>query len=145
MGQPLSTGPYSPFCFSRLRTPTVGFCDRAFVALRPACACRDGGGALRKHRGLPHAGLDVDSRLLARGSGDAWRGLFVQHGAVDAFTGFYFSFITLSTVGYGDITPVSQAARCLAAMEAMTGLLYVAVLIARLASLYSSGKSNEGV
>ena len=37
------------------------------------------------------------------------------------FNAFYFSFITLSTVGYGDITPVSRIARWLAAMEAMTG------------------------
>jgi Ion channel len=50
---------------------------------------------------------------------------------------------TLSTVGYGDITPVSRIARWLAAMEAMTGLLYVAVLIARLVSLYSSPKSDD--
>ena len=63
--------------------------------------------------------------------------------SIDGFTGFYFSFITLSTVGYGDITPVSRAARLLAAMEAMTGLLYVAVLIARLVSLYSSRKSDD--
>jgi hypothetical protein len=63
--------------------------------------------------------------------------------SIDGFTGFYFSFITLSTVGYGDITPVSRAARLLAAMEAMTGLLYVAVLIARLVSLYSSKKSDD--
>jgi hypothetical protein len=63
--------------------------------------------------------------------------------SMNGFTGFYFSFITLSTVGYGDITPVSQAARWLAAMEAMTGLLYVAVLIARLVSLYSTAKSND--
>ena len=63
--------------------------------------------------------------------------------SMNGFTGFYFSFITLSTVGYGDITPVSQAARWLAAMEAMTGLLYVAVLIARLVSLYSSAKSED--
>jgi len=63
--------------------------------------------------------------------------------SMNGFTGFYFSFITLSTVGYGDITPVSQAARWLAAMEAMTGSLYVAVLIARLVSLYSSAKSND--
>ena len=62
---------------------------------------------------------------------------------MNGFTGFYFSFITLSTVGYGDITPVSRAARWLAAMEAMTGLLYVAVLIARLVSLYSSSKSEN--
>ena len=63
--------------------------------------------------------------------------------SMNGFTGFYFSFITLSTVGYGDITPVSQAARWLAAMEAMTGLLYVAVLIARLVSLYSSTKQDN--
>jgi len=59
------------------------------------------------------------------------------------FTGFYFSFITLTTVGYGDITPVSRAARWLASMEAMTGSLYVAVLIARLVSLYSNPKSQD--
>jgi hypothetical protein len=58
------------------------------------------------------------------------------------FDAFYFSFITLSTVGYGDITPVSRIARWLAAMEAMTGLLYVTVLIARLVSLYSTPKSQ---
>jgi len=63
--------------------------------------------------------------------------------SMNGFTGFYFSFITLSTVGYGDITPVSQVARWLAAMEAMTGLLYVAVLIARLVALYSGTKSDD--
>src|SRR5438034_10916550 len=63
--------------------------------------------------------------------------------SMNGFTGFYFSFITLSTVGYGDITPVSRIARWLAAMEAMTGLLYVAVLIARLVSLYSAPGSAE--
>jgi hypothetical protein len=63
--------------------------------------------------------------------------------SMNGFTGFYFSFITLSTVGYGDITPVSRIARWLAALEAMTGLLYMTVLIARLVSLYSSPKSND--
>jgi hypothetical protein len=63
--------------------------------------------------------------------------------SMNGFTGFYFSFITLSTVGYDDITPVSRVARWLAAMEAMTGLLYVAVLIARLVSPYSRAKSND--
>jgi voltage-gated potassium channel len=58
------------------------------------------------------------------------------------FNAFYFSFVTLSTVGYGDITPVSKVARMLAATEAMTGLLYVAVLISRLVSLYSAPKSQ---
>ncbi len=56
------------------------------------------------------------------------------HGA----NAFYFSFITLCTVGYGDIVPVSHVARMLAALEAITGTLYVAVLISRLVALYSS-------
>ena len=62
--------------------------------------------------------------------------------SMDGFNAFYFSFITLSTVGYGDITPVSRIARWLAATEAMTGLLYVTVLIARLVSLYRSGEGK---
>jgi len=61
---------------------------------------------------------------------------------MSGFNAFYFSFITLSTVGYGDITPASRIARWLAATEAMTGLLYVTVLIARLVSLYSTPKSQ---
>jgi hypothetical protein len=63
--------------------------------------------------------------------------------SISGFNAFYFSFVTLSTVGYGDITPVSKVARMLAAMEAMTGLLYVAVLIARLVAIYSTPKSND--
>jgi voltage-gated potassium channel len=59
------------------------------------------------------------------------------------FNGLYFSFITLSTVGYGDIVPVSSAARMLAMTEAMTGTIYLAVLISRLVALYSSENTNE--
>ena len=54
------------------------------------------------------------------------------------FEAYYFSFITLSTVGYGDITPLTNGARTLAMTEAMTGTLYMAVLISRLVALYSS-------
>jgi hypothetical protein len=52
----------------------------------------------------------------------------------------YFSFVTLTTVGYGDITPVSQGARTLAMLEALVGQLYPAVIIARLVSLQSSAR-----
>lgn len=47
----------------------------------------------------------------------------------------YYSFITLTTVGYGDITPVHPFARGLAMVEALVGQLYPAILIARLVSL----------
>jgi hypothetical protein len=47
----------------------------------------------------------------------------------------YFSFVTLTTMGYGDITPVHPAARSLAVLEALVGQLYPAILLARLVSL----------
>ena len=48
---------------------------------------------------------------------------------------FYFSFVTLATVGYGEVLPVHPVARSLAMLEAVTGTLYLAILIARLVSL----------
>jgi hypothetical protein len=54
------------------------------------------------------------------------------------FTALYFSFVTLCTVGYGDIVPISGMARSLAMMEAAVGVFYVATLISRLVAIYSS-------
>ena len=48
----------------------------------------------------------------------------------------YFSFITLTTVGYGDILPRSAAARTMAVLEAITGQIYLTVLVARLVGLH---------
>lgn len=47
----------------------------------------------------------------------------------------YFSFVTLTTVGYGDVTPVHAIARSMAILEALTGQLFPAILIARLVSM----------
>jgi hypothetical protein len=47
----------------------------------------------------------------------------------------YFSFATLTTVGYGDIVPVDPFARSLANMESIIGQLYPATLLARLVTL----------
>ena len=47
----------------------------------------------------------------------------------------YFSFVTLTTVGYGDIAATNTAARSLAMLEALMGQLFPAVLIARLVSM----------
>ncbi|MCB1077623.1 MAG: two pore domain potassium channel family protein [Verrucomicrobiae bacterium] len=52
----------------------------------------------------------------------------------------YFSLITLSTVGFGDITPVSPGARLLTGLQAIAGTLYLAVLISTLVG----SKSREG-
>jgi voltage-gated potassium channel Kch len=50
----------------------------------------------------------------------------------------YYSFITLTTVGYGDIVPTSRVARVLSMGEALTGQLYLAVMLARLVALQVS-------
>jgi voltage-gated potassium channel len=53
----------------------------------------------------------------------------------------YFSFVTLATLGYGDIVPRTDVARGLTILEGVGGQLFLAVLVARLVSLYS--KSTE--
>lgn len=47
-------------------------------------------------------------------------------------TSMYYSFVTLATLGYGDIVPVTQEARGLVIVEVLTGVLYMAILISRL-------------
>lgn len=49
----------------------------------------------------------------------------------------YFSFVTFTTTGYGDILPINPWARSLATLEAMCGVLYVALLMGRLVGIYS--------
>ena len=63
---------------------------------------------------------------------------------MDGFNAFYFSFVTLSAIGYGDITPVSRVARMLAVTEAVTGMFYVPMLVARLVSIHSSRPVESG-
>jgi len=55
----------------------------------------------------------------------------------------YFSFVTLTTVGYGDVLARSHPARALAAAEAVTGSLYIAVFIARLVGLHMVHQRRE--
>lgn len=55
----------------------------------------------------------------------------------------YFSFTTLTTVGFGDITPKSMLARYLTISEAVIGVFYVAILISRLISLQMMHREKE--
>ncbi|MFM7426348.1 MAG: potassium channel family protein [Elainella sp.] len=50
----------------------------------------------------------------------------------------HFSFVTLTTVGYGNITPLGPVARIAADLEAITGVMYSSILLARLVSLYNT-------
>ncbi|MCJ7557262.1 MAG: potassium channel family protein [Gammaproteobacteria bacterium] len=75
------------------------------------------------------AGLDPES-FSGLDQGPGARDLFLQI--------IYFSFVTLSTLGYGDILPVSDLARPLAYAEAIAGQLYLTVLVARLVGMHIS-------
>jgi hypothetical protein len=48
----------------------------------------------------------------------------------------YFSLVTLSTVGYGDVVPLKGEVRMLAALEGLTGVLYIAITVALIVSAY---------
>jgi uncharacterized protein (TIGR02246 family) len=68
----------------------------------------------------------IGNRLYTRGAGDV----------------LYYSFVTLGTVGYGDVTPSSPLARSLSLIEAVIGIMYVATMIARFVSIQTSGESR---
>ena len=55
---------------------------------------------------------------------------------IQTFDLLYFSFTTLTTVGYGDVTPVSQLAKVVANFEAIIGVIYPAIFISRLVGGY---------
>ncbi|MGB5365238.1 MAG: potassium channel family protein [Polyangiales bacterium] len=55
----------------------------------------------------------------------------------------YFSVVSITTMGYGDITPISGLARSLSSIEGMFGTLYLAVMIARLVGLHSSRPTDD--
>lgn len=86
----------------------------------------------------------------------AWPGSFAIADGAHKFTGasayvgpelaslFYFSFVTITTTGYGDITPLSTIAGQLAITESVVGQFYMVVLVARLVSLQTMhSKGNE--
>ncbi len=56
----------------------------------------------------------------------------------------YFSYSTLTTLGYGDITPVSPWAQSISSLEAILGLLYIAIILGRMASRYGTAPKSEG-
>ncbi len=55
----------------------------------------------------------------------------------------YFSLTTISTIGFGDITPLTLQARYAAVAEGITGQLYLAILVARLVGLYMSSQAGH--
>ena len=65
-------------------------------------------------------------------------GTFNAGAGFSRMSAIYFSFVTLATLGYGDIVPRTDVARGLAILEGVGGQLFLAVLVARLLSMYST-------
>lgn len=55
----------------------------------------------------------------------------------------YYSFVTLTTLGYGDILAITKQARGLTVLEAITGQLYLAIMVSRLVSLHISESQHK--
>ena len=78
--------------------------------------------------------------ILLQFSPDALNGLEAGQAEENLARSNYFSFVTLTTLGYGDISPATPMARVLVIIEAVTGMFYLAVIVA---SLVGSMKSSH--
>ena len=69
---------------------------------------------------------------------------FAQGAQKDPSIYLYFSFITMTTVGFGDFTPGAAVPRVLVVLEAMLGQVFLVTAVARLVSLYSADQPQPG-
>lgn len=83
------------------------------------------------------ARLTPGSYALLHGAGQA--------GLLQRFDALYFSFVTLTCLGCNDIVPLTRGTRMLMMLEGTTGVLYLAVMIARLVALYSRTNTSQSI
>ncbi|MGE5217916.1 MAG: potassium channel family protein [Chloroflexota bacterium] len=81
--------------------------------------------------------------LLYWGLEQIGHGSFATDQDFTPMSALYFSFVTLATLGYGDIVPRTDIARGLAIVEGVGGQLFLTVMVARLVSLYARGQETE--
>lgn len=78
-------------------------------------------------------------------SPEAFRGAAFENAVQDVMNLFvYYSFVTLTTLGYGDMSPATPVVMTLAYLEALIGQLYIAMTIARVVGIYSTQKMKRG-
>ena len=78
--------------------------------------------------------------LLGGAVPDSFTGLQQYEGSEQYWRYFYFSFVTLTTLGYGDVSPINAYAETLVVLEAVVGQMYLTVLIAGLVGAYLSDR-----
>jgi hypothetical protein len=82
------------------------------------------------------------NHLVYRWIPGAFNGIDVNDVRTEGFTLIYYSFVTMSTLGYGDITPESPLARVVAYLAAIAGQFYIAILVAMVVGQYLSQASE---
>ena len=82
--------------------------------------------------------VEIDPLAFSIGAAAQTADLEMRFGDHHTATSLYFSFVTLTTLGYGDIVAISMPARMLTTAEALIGQLYLTVLVARLVGLHIS-------
>jgi voltage-gated potassium channel len=69
---------------------------------------------------------------------------FAQPGIASNVEFLYFSFITMTTVGYGDLSPATDVGRVMVTFEALLGQVFLVTLVARLVSMYGMNRTSLG-
>ena len=85
----------------------------------------------------------VDEGAFAYSQIDDKKARIMRLGKEPAGIELYFSLVTMTTLGYGDVVPVSPAARSLSSLQAVLGQLYLAVLVARLVGLHVAESARK--
>ena len=73
----------------------------------------------------------------------AFHGMETPSGLATFDDFLYFSFVTLASLGYGDITPAAPVARTLAYLEVIAGQFYIAIMVAGLVALYMQDRDKK--
>ncbi len=83
--------------------------------------------------------IDTFTLILSDGTVNAFTGSIAGEGVIFAWQDFvYYSYVTLTTLGYGDILPATFLAKWAVTAEAIIGVLYITIVMARLVGLYSA-------
>mgnify|MGYP001095560932 CR=1 FL=1 len=85
---------------------------------------------------VPVYGLIDELTYLQTGTNAFSDGLFTDDAVFPWQNLVYYSYATLTTLGYGDVLPVTMVARSVVSMEAVIGVLFVTIIMARLVALY---------
>jgi hypothetical protein len=94
--------------------------------------------------GLAYSMIEIlapGSFFVTSGEATGASALYFQGGHVPRL--LYYSYVTLTTLGYGDIVPATGLAGGVSVAEALTGQLFLAILIARLVGLYIAGRQRD--